>query len=178
MVFTKKADGSYGCDLSLVERYLDSAIKAACRPKNRLLFVLFGDPAYGDCPQAAMIFLQERSHGQDGRHYPGPSDLPMPGDSEPFCQQGEGGSQSRGCTGSPAGATLGGLSQEFWDGQVVLDLLWILAWAGLPCAWRHEQMTNVYLDINEKRCLIGLQAPVALGVDQEGGAGISRSRHG
>ncbi|HOX04872.1 MAG TPA: hypothetical protein PK280_00610 [Planctomycetota bacterium] len=46
VVFVKKADGSWGCDLSRLEKYLDVALKAGCTPRA-VCAVVYNDPFYG-----------------------------------------------------------------------------------------------------------------------------------
>ncbi len=76
VVFVKKTDGSFGCDLTRVEEYLDTATKMGCTPKIVCL-VLFNDPFYGVTTDKKPRFLvrDEAADKTEGTSLP-PADSP------------------------------------------------------------------------------------------------------
>ncbi|MCX7805547.1 MAG: hypothetical protein N3A38_10210, partial [Planctomycetota bacterium] len=74
VVFVRKADGSWGCDLSRAEKYLDAAIASGCVPKI-VNFVVFNDPFYGAADKKSRVLVRDEASGRtEGMDLPGPKD--------------------------------------------------------------------------------------------------------
>ncbi len=77
VVFVKKADGTWSCDFSRLEKYLDAAIKAGCAPRA-VCAVVYNDPFYGASNIVKLrVLVRDEATGKTEV-----SDLPAPDSPE------------------------------------------------------------------------------------------------